>query len=66
MHGSQNVKYATVGFFTKSNKEWSSSVYVFLHRMEMTNVLCPPKKLATYSSLLSVTSFTNAIFLTYF
>jgi hypothetical protein len=39
MHGSENVMYAFVGFFTKSNKQWSSSLYVFPHKMEMTNVL---------------------------
>ena len=53
-HGSENVKYAFVGFFTKSKKQWSSSMYVFPHKMEMTNVLYPPKKLASRFYLLSI------------
>jgi hypothetical protein len=48
MHSSDNVNYAFVGFFTKYNKQWSSSMYVCPHKMEMTNVLYPPKKLASY------------------
>ena len=67
MHGSQNVKYAVVGFFTKSNKEWSSSMCVLLHKMEMTNVLCSPKNLASYFSLLFINYIKVCFFLlTYF
>ena len=54
MHGSENVKYAFVGFFTKSNKQWSSSMYVFPHKMEKTNVLYPPKKLDSQFPSLSI------------
>ena len=65
MHGSENVKYAFVGFFTKSNKQWSSSMYVFPHKMEKTNVLYPPKKLDSFPHYLSIIS-TYILLLTYF
>jgi len=52
MHSSDNVNYAFVGFFTKSNKQWSSSMYVFPHKMEIINAVYPPKKRASYFSFI--------------
>jgi len=63
MHGSENVKYAFVGFFTKYNTQWSSSMYVFPHKMKMTNVLYPHKKLPSYFSSLSINPLASEFYI---